>query len=66
MKMAAMYFRGALSTLTIVLGVIILVRMFPLARESGFAIVPGVALGLALIAYGVHKISLILRVRRAQ
>jgi uncharacterized membrane protein HdeD (DUF308 family) len=63
---AALYSRGLLSALTIVLGVIILARVIPLAREGGFAILPGVVLGLAMIAYGVHKISLIVRVRRAQ
>jgi hypothetical protein len=63
---AALYSRGLLSALTIVLGVVILARVIPLAREGGFAILPGVVLGLAMIAYGVHKISLIVRVRRAQ
>jgi hypothetical protein len=63
---AALYSRGLLSALTIVLGIVILARVFPLARSGGFAILPGVVLGLAMIAYGVHKISLIVRLRRAQ
>jgi uncharacterized membrane protein HdeD (DUF308 family) len=63
---AALYSRGLLSALTIVLGIIILARMVPLARGGGFAILPGVVLGLAMVAYGVHKISLIVRMRRAQ
>ena len=66
MRNAALYSRGLLSALTIVLGVIILARMIPLAHGGGFAILPGVVLGLAMIAYGVHKISLIVRLRRAQ
>jgi hypothetical protein len=40
--------------------------MVPLAHGGGFTILPGVVLGLAMIAYGVHKISLIVRLRRAQ
>jgi uncharacterized membrane protein HdeD (DUF308 family) len=63
---AALYSRGLLSALTIVLGIVILVRVIPLAHGGGFAILPGVVLGLAMIAYGVHKISLIVRLRRAQ
>jgi hypothetical protein len=63
---AALYSRGLLSTLIVALGVVILVRMIPLAHSGGFAILPGVVLGLALIAYGVHKISLIVRIRRTQ
>jgi hypothetical protein len=63
---AALYSRGLLSALTIVLGIVILARMFPLAHSGGFSILPGVVLGLAMIAYGVHKISLIVRTRRAQ
>ncbi|HTA40482.1 MAG TPA: hypothetical protein VK760_15460 [Candidatus Acidoferrales bacterium] len=66
MRNAALYSRGLLSTLIVALGVVILVRMIPLAHSGGFAILPGVVLGLALIAYGVHKISLIVRIRRTQ
>lgn len=66
MRNAALYSRGLLSALTIVLGTVILVRMAPLARTGGFSILPGVVLGLAMIAYGVHKISLIVRLRRAR
>jgi uncharacterized membrane protein HdeD (DUF308 family) len=63
---AALYSRGLLSALTVVLGIVILARMVPFARTGGFAILPGVVLGVAMIAYGVHKISLIVRLRRAQ
>ena len=66
MKNAALYSRGLLSSLIVVLGIVVLVRMIPLARDGGFAILPGAVLGLAMIAYGVHKILLIVRLRRAQ
>ena len=66
MRNAALYSRGLLSTLIVAFGVVILVRMVPLARGGGFAILPGVVLGLAMIAYGVHKLSLIVRMRRVQ
>lgn len=56
-------FRAVLSVLTIVVGAFILVQMLANAR-SGFAIVPGVVLGAAMIALGAHRISLILRARR--
>jgi hypothetical protein len=65
-KNAMLYSRGLLSALIVVLGIVVLVRMVPLAHSGGFAILPGVVLGLAMIAYGVHKISLIVRLRRAQ
>ena len=66
MRNAALYSRGLLSALIVALGVVILVRMIPLAHAGGFAILPGIVLGIAMIAYGVHKLSLIVRMRRAQ
>ncbi len=56
-------FRAVLSVLTIVVGGAILFQMLANVR-GGFAIVPGVVLGGAMIALGVHRISLILRARR--
>jgi hypothetical protein len=56
-------FRAVLAVATIVLGAVILVRMLG-SFSSGFAIVPGVVLGAAMIALGAHRISLILRARR--
>jgi hypothetical protein len=44
-------------------GVIILAEMLASLR-AGFAILPGVVLAGAMIALGVHRISLILRIRR--
>jgi uncharacterized membrane protein HdeD (DUF308 family) len=61
---ATLVSRGALSAIMVVLGIIILVRMLPLVSTGGFATVPGLILGVALIALGVHKISLIIRIRR--
>lgn len=46
----------------IVLGIVILARMLTLAG-AGFAIVPGLVLAAAMIALGVHRISLIFRSR---
>ncbi len=62
MSNATLYSRGALSAVMVVLGVVVLVRMLPHVPAAGFATVPGLILGGALIALGVHKISLILRV----
>lgn len=55
--------RGFLALAMIVCGGIILGRMVA-ALGAGFAIVPGVVLGGAMIALGIHRLSLILRVRR--
>ena len=66
MRNATLISRGALSAIMIVLGIIILIRMLPLVSTGGFATVPGLILGAALIALGVHKISLILRVGRTR
>lgn len=55
--------RGALAVMMILLGVVILMRTLESLR-AGFAIVPGVVLSLAMIALGVHRLSLIARVRR--
>lgn len=66
MRNAALYSRGLLSALIVALGVVILVRMLPLAHAGGLAILPGVVLGAAMIAYGVHKLSLIVRMRKTQ
>jgi hypothetical protein len=44
-------------------GLVILVRMALVLPAGGFAILPGVVLGAAMIALGVHRLSLIARVR---
>jgi hypothetical protein len=44
------------------LGLVILARMLVVA-SAGIAIVPGLVLGAAMIALGVHRLSMILRIR---
>ena len=48
----------------IALGCIILSQMLRAAPAGGFAILPGVVLGVAMVALGAHRLMLILRVRR--
>jgi hypothetical protein len=55
--------RTVLAIAMILLGIIIAGRMLLLWR-AGFTILPGLVLGAAMIALGVHRISLILRLRR--
>lgn len=57
-------FRGTLAVALILCGGIILARMLPFIR-SGFAILPGVVLGAAMIALGIHRLALIAHVRRS-
>ena len=54
--------RAALSIAIAVCGAVIVARMLQ-SREAGVAIVPGLVLGAAMIALGIYRISLILRVR---
>ncbi len=58
-----LYLRGFLAVAMIGCGLVILARMLAVAN-AGFAIVPGLVLGAAMIALGVHRVSLILRMRR--
>ncbi|MGA8576120.1 MAG: hypothetical protein WB609_10650 [Candidatus Cybelea sp.] len=58
-----LYVRGLLALAMIGLGLTILARMLMVA-SAGIAIVPGLVLGAAMIALGVHRLSLILRIRR--
>jgi len=55
--------RAVLSFAILLCGIIILARMMQALPEGGFKIIPGVVLGAAMIALGVHRLSLILRVR---
>jgi hypothetical protein len=48
-----------------VAGITILVRVTSIAPSGGFGIVPGVVLGAAMTALGIHRLSLIVRVRRS-
>jgi hypothetical protein len=54
--------RGLLAVAMILCGIVILARMLQFV-SAGLAIVPGLVLGVALIALGVHRLKLILRVR---
>lgn len=56
-------FRAVLAVAMIVCGIVILARMLAMIA-AGFAILPGIVLGAALIALGIHRIVLILRARR--
>lgn len=55
-------FRAALAAVMVLLGAYILVEMFANARGGGFAILPGVVLGAAMLLLGVHRLRLIARV----
>jgi len=57
-----LYVRALLALAMIGLGLVILARMLVVA-SAGIAIVPGLVLGAAMIALGVHRLSLILRIR---
>ena len=55
--------RAVLAAAMVLCGAVVVARMLAL-WSAGFAIVPGVVLGAAMIALGLHRISLILRMRR--
>jgi hypothetical protein len=59
-----LFFRTLLAVAMVLCGLVILVRMAQALPAGGFAILPGVVLGVAMIALGVHRLSLIARVRR--
>jgi len=48
----------------ILVGIVILARMV-LTLAAGIAVLPGIVLAGAMIALGAHRISLILRARKA-
>jgi hypothetical protein len=54
--------RTVLAVAMVLFGLVILGRTLA-SWNAGFAILPGIVLGVAMIALGVHRISLILRVR---
>jgi hypothetical protein len=55
--------RSVLAIAMIACGAVILARMLASA-SAGLTILPGVVLGSAMIALGVHRMLLIARVRR--
>ena len=58
-----LFFRALLAVAMVLCGLVILVRMAQALPAGRFAILPGVVLGLAMIALGIHRLSLIARVR---
>ena len=58
-----LYVRMLLSIAIAVVGAILIVRMF--SQGLRFEILPGLVLGLAMLALGAHRLSLILRARNA-
>jgi hypothetical protein len=56
-------YRGFLAAATAVVGAVVLVRM--LAFGIRIETLPGIVLGVAMIALGVHRLSLIARRRRS-
>ncbi|HVA28529.1 MAG TPA: hypothetical protein VNF68_10135 [Candidatus Baltobacteraceae bacterium] len=58
-----LYVRMLLSIAIAVVGAILIVRMF--GQGLRFEILPGLVLGLAMVALGAHRLSLILRARNA-
>jgi hypothetical protein len=55
-----MIVRLVLATLLVVVGAIITIRMLAFGLQP--AILPGVALGVAMVFLGIHRLRLILRV----
>jgi hypothetical protein len=60
-----LFARGLIAVAMILCGGTIVVRMLEWLRPGGFTILPGIVLGLAMIALGAHRLSLILRARGA-
>lgn len=56
-------YRGISGALAVLLGLIILWDMLSLAQRDGTKIAVGAVLGIAMIAFGVHRIALVLRAR---
>ena len=56
-----LFVRVLLAAAIAVVGGIVIVRMF--GQGLRFEILPGVVLGIAMVALGTHRLSLILRMR---
>ncbi|MBV8149524.1 MAG: hypothetical protein JO092_10565 [Candidatus Eremiobacteraeota bacterium] len=56
-------YRAALAVGTIACGIVVLVRV--LGYGLRIETLPGIVLGAALVALGVHRLSLIARLRRS-
>lgn len=57
-------FKAVNGVMFVVLGGAILYQMAHIAKTAGFAAVPGLILGAAMLALGVHRTLLVLRGRR--
>jgi hypothetical protein len=55
--------RAVISVAMILCGLVILARMLAVLPTGRFAILPGVVLGAAMVALGIHRLGLIARVR---
>ena len=55
-------FRAVLAVVMVLLGAYILVTMLGAAHAGGFAVLPGVVLGVAMLLLGAHRLRLIARV----
>ncbi len=49
----------------IAFGVVVFLRLVVFAPQAGLRIVPGIVLALAMVALGIHRIVLVLRLRSA-
>ncbi len=54
--------RAVLAAAIAVVGAVVIVRM--LGQGLRFEILPGLVLGIAMVALGTHRLSLIMRIRR--
>jgi hypothetical protein len=60
-----LWVRGAFGIGFIGLGCLVLARLLPFAPKAGLQVAPGIVLGLAMIALGVHRMLLIRRILRS-
>jgi hypothetical protein len=58
-----LFIRSLFSVAFIVLGALVIARVIPLFPEAGFRIVPGLVLGLAMMALGAYRIVQVRRMR---
>ncbi|MHB8148351.1 MAG: hypothetical protein ACYDGM_13975 [Vulcanimicrobiaceae bacterium] len=57
-----LFLRAVLAAAIAVVGAVVIVRM--LGQGLRIEILPGVVLGVAMLALGAHRLSLILRIRK--
>jgi hypothetical protein len=59
-------FRGIMGAAYILFGAVVVARISALAPQAGLRIVPGIVLGMAMIALGAHRLWLIKRTRETR